>query len=78
MLTKSSLQKVYNGKELLLKPALKAFLSKPDNLGKDSLPGTFAGLLRYGAEHFEQTRPVVHTVTPAEITDTLYKGYLEL
>jgi hypothetical protein len=78
ILTNSSLQKVYNGKELLLKPALGAFLSKPENLGKDSLPGTFAGLLRYGAEHFEQTRPVVNTVTPAEIKDTIYKGYLEL
>jgi hypothetical protein len=77
ILTKSSLQKVYNGKELLLEPALGAWFSRPENLGKDCEPGTFAGLLRYGAEHFEQKRVGVTAAQPLEIKDLPKKGYLE-
>lgn len=76
MLSQSSMEKFFNGKQLLKEPALGSWFSAPENAGKDCEPGTFVELLRYGAEHFEQAREEVELVPLGDI-DKIPKGLLE-
>lgn len=77
MLTRSSMQKVTHGKGLIRGQALGGIWDAPENEGSDAVPGTFAGLLRYGASHFRQTRPSVFHLEPPEPPVTYKKGVLE-
>ncbi len=77
LLTRSSMQKVTHAKNLTKTPALGLLWELFGREGKDCEPGTFAELLRYGAEHFEQTRKEIEYVKAPEIVDTMNKTVLE-
>ncbi|KAK3724774.1 hypothetical protein LTR37_000822 [Vermiconidia calcicola] len=75
LLTKSSMQKITHGKNLTASVHLGTLWD--ENPGKDCEPGTFAGLLRHGTVHFEQTRPEVAYVEAPKPPETLKKGVFE-
>ena len=77
LLTKSSLQKVVHGKNLLAAPSIGTLWSLPENEGKDAVEGSFAELLRYGSVHFEQIREEVKCVVAPKPAKTMRKGVLE-
>ncbi|KAF3927326.1 hypothetical protein ABW21_db0202365 [Orbilia brochopaga] len=76
LLTNSSTQKISHGKNHRETPALGTLWDMPGNEMKDSEPGTFAELLRYGTVYFEQTRELEYMIVdkPAEI---MHKGVFE-
>ena len=75
LLTKSSMQKITHGKNLTNSIHLGVYWD--ENKGKDSEPGTFAELLRYGTVNFEQTRPEITYVKAPRPPKTMKKGLLE-
>jgi hypothetical protein len=77
LLSESSLQKVVHGKHLTHDKNLGELWDDPANEGSDCGPGTFAELLRYGAEHFEQVREEIRFVDAPTPGQTLEKGLFE-
>lgn len=77
LLAGSSMQKITHGKGLTHTPALGVLWEMAENEGKDAAPGTFAELLRYGAENFEQTRESIRYVKAPVPAATMEKGLLE-
>ena len=77
LLSESSLQKVIHGKHLMHDVNLGELWDDEANEGSDCGPGTFAELLRYGAENFEQTRESIRYVLVPVPARTLDKGLLE-
>ncbi|KAH7026798.1 capsule polysaccharide biosynthesis protein, partial [Macrophomina phaseolina] len=58
LLAGSLLMKMCHGPADALESSLADILDAPENDGRDCAPGTFAAYLRYGAVHFDQTRPL--------------------
>lgn len=77
LLTKSSMQKITHGKNLTTTPSVGVLWEEEGNENKDHEPGTFAGLLRYGCVHFEQTRESIKYVEAKKPPFTMKKGLLE-
>lgn len=79
LLTKSTMQKITHGKELLYSISCGTLLDAPENEGSDQRPGTFGELLRYGSVHFEQTRERIEYVEPMIVEEDLIikRGLLE-
>ncbi|KAK4569466.1 hypothetical protein LTR86_003229 [Recurvomyces mirabilis] len=75
LLSQCSMQKVTHGKGIT--KGLQLGYIWDHNPGKDSEPGTFGELLRYGAEHFEQTRSEIRHVKVPRPAKTFKKGLLE-
>lgn len=75
LLTRSAFQKITHGKGLTHDTHLGVFWD--ENEGKDCEVGTFAGLLRYGCTHFEQTRESIVRVEATPAKETLKKAALE-
>ena len=75
LLTKSSMQKITRGPDLTSDEQLGALWDRTE--GKDSEPGTFVELLRYGSVNFVQTRPEIAYVKAPEPPTTMKKGVLE-
>lgn len=75
LLTKSTMQKITHGKGLTDSVHLGVLWD--ENEGKDCEPGTFAELLRFGAVHFEQTRPEITYVKAPRPDPTFQKGVFE-
>jgi hypothetical protein len=78
VLGNSSMMKITKGGDLMNAVLLGTLWDRPENVGKDREPGTFAELLRYGSVHFRQTREVPLTRVPEKPETTLKKGLLEL
>lgn len=74
----SSLQKVIHGKHLTHDKNLGELWDDPANEGSDCGPGTFAELLRYGAENFVQVREDIRYVEVPTPTQSLDKGVFEV
>ena len=77
ILTKGSMQKISHGKGLTQSPQLGTLWDRPENKGRDSAPGTFAELLRYGSVHFRQKRRGVDIIQPHKPPITFRSGVLE-
>ncbi|KAF7505014.1 hypothetical protein GJ744_001468 [Endocarpon pusillum] len=77
ILSRSSLQKVAHGKNLLAAPTMGTLWSLPENKGKDAAEGSFTELLRYGSVHLEQMREEVKCVVAPKPAKTMRKGVLE-
>lgn len=77
VLARSSMQKITHGKNLTKTPALGLLWDSEENKDKDIEPGTFAELLRYGTEHFVQTRKDILYVQTEKPDNTMKKGVLE-
>jgi hypothetical protein len=78
LLSESSLQKVIHGKHLTHDKNLGELWDDPANEGSDCGPGTFAELLRYGAENFVQVREEIRYVEVPTPTQSLDKGVFEV
>jgi hypothetical protein len=78
MMTKSVLQKITHGKDMTHIPHMGILLDLPENEGVDAAPDTFAGLLRYGSVHLEQTREMQYLKAPVVDSELIiHKGLLE-
>jgi len=77
LLSESSLQKVVHGKHLTHDKNLGELWDDPANEGSDCGTGTFAELLRYGPEHFEQVRESIRFVDAPLPSQSLDKGLFE-
>jgi hypothetical protein len=79
LLTQSTMQKITHGKGLTHDIHCGALMDWPENEGKDTAPGTFGELLRYGSVHFEQTRETIKYVEAPVVSSDLIirKGLLE-
>lgn len=77
LLTRSSMQKITHGKNLTKGAALGILWDMEENEGKDTAPGTFAELLRYGSVHFEQEREEIQYVKALKPDHRIKKGLLE-
>jgi hypothetical protein len=77
LLTRSSFQKIPTGKHVTRYRPLGFFLSSPGNIDKDCEPGTYAELLRYGAEHFIQLRDEIVLAQLPELEVKLQRGVLD-
>ncbi len=77
LLTRSSMQKITHGKNLIKDLALGILWDMEENEGKDMASGTFAELLRYGSVHFEQEREEIKYVKAQRPAHTIKKGLLE-
>lgn len=64
LLRGSVLMKTCHGPAGALESSLADILDDPKNDGSDCAPGTFAAYLRYGAVHFDQTRPLEPVTAP--------------
>lgn len=78
LLSQSSMQKVVHGKHLTHSVNLGELWDDPANEGSDCGPGTFAELLRYGAENLEQTREAIRYVEAPAPSQTLEKDLFEV
>jgi hypothetical protein len=78
MLTKSSMMKVTSARGLTKTPHLGVLWGMEENAGKDCGEGTFAELLRYGAELFEQTREGIDVLEDLRPVGREEKGVLEV
>jgi hypothetical protein len=78
LLSESSLQKVVHGKHLTHDKNLGELWDDPKNEGSDCGKGTFAELLRFGAERFEQTRGEIRYVEAPVPSHTEEKGLFEV
>ncbi|KAI0182238.1 capsular polysaccharide synthesis protein-domain-containing protein [Xylaria flabelliformis] len=76
-LTESSMLKIGTISGMVEWVSLGTLWKRPENLGKDCEPGTFAELLRYIPLHFRQTRKGLLTVKPVAPPVTFKKGVLE-
>ncbi|KAI3316745.1 glycosyltransferase family 32 protein [Xylariaceae sp. AK1471] len=76
-LTEASMLKIGTIKGLVDWVSLGTLWNRPENLGKDNEPGTFAELLRYVPLHFQQTRENIKTIAVKETAATFKKGVLE-
>ncbi|KAK6527431.1 hypothetical protein TWF694_004420 [Orbilia ellipsospora] len=76
LLTKCCWQKVSHAKELTTRPDLGLLWSMNDKT--DAAPGTFAELLRYGAENFQQVREEVLTKDWKKSDFVMHKGLYEV
>lgn len=77
LLSQASMQKITHGKGLVVSVSLGTLLDMPENKGKDSAPGTFFELLRYGSIHFRQTRESIVRMEAKKAAQTMKKGVLE-
>lgn len=77
LLARSCMQKVTHAAKLTVSPHLGTLWDMPKNEGKDSAPGTFGELLRYGSVHFRQKRETVPRVEAAKPEQTWKKGLFE-
>lgn len=75
LLTRSTMQKITHGKHLTNDLHLGVLWDQHE--GKDCEEGTFASLLRYGCENFEQTRTEIEYRDAPVPPSTLNKGFLE-
>lgn len=78
LLTQSNMMKVTSATGLTKTPHLGVLWNMPENEGKDCKEGTFAELLRYGAEWFEQTREEVDVLEDLRPVGREEKGLLEV
>ncbi|KAI0486748.1 capsular polysaccharide synthesis protein-domain-containing protein [Xylaria cf. heliscus] len=76
-LTESSMLKIGTIKGMVEWVSIGTLWNRPENLGKDNEPGTFAELLRYIPLHFRQTRKGITTLKPVAPPVTWKKGVLE-
>ncbi|KAI1278359.1 hypothetical protein F5Y07DRAFT_72756 [Xylaria sp. FL0933] len=76
-LTESSLLKIGTIKGMVDWVSLGTLWNRPENLGKDSEPGTFGELLRLVPQHFRQTRTDLTTWPASRSPITFKKGALE-
>ncbi|KAI0409292.1 hypothetical protein F4802DRAFT_546083 [Xylaria palmicola] len=76
-LTESSMLKIGTIKGMVDWVSLGTLWNRPENLGKDNGPGTFAELLRYVPLHFRQTREGIVTYKAERLPVTFKKGLLE-
>ncbi|TRX92537.1 hypothetical protein FHL15_006464 [Xylaria flabelliformis] len=76
-LTESSMLKIGTISGMVEWVSLGTLWKRPENLGKDCEPGTFAELLRYIPLHFRQTRKGLLTYKPVAVPVTFKKGALE-
>ena len=76
-MSESSLQKVVHGKHLTHDKNLGELWDDPANEGSDYGAGTFAELLRYGAENFVQVREDIRYVEAPLPSQSLDKGLFE-
>ncbi|KAI8945156.1 hypothetical protein F4801DRAFT_569370 [Xylaria longipes] len=77
LLTESSMFKIGTIKNMVEWLSIGTLWNRPENLGKDNEPGTFAELLRSVPLHFRQTRKGLSTVVPEAPPVTFKKGLLE-
>lgn len=77
LLTKSCMQKVTHGAGLTISPHLGTLWDMPEHEGKDSAPGTFGELLRYGSVHFKQKRESIARIPAPAPEVTWKKGLFE-
>lgn len=78
LLSESSMQKVVHGKHLTHDVNLGELWDDPANEGSDCGQATFAELLRYGAENFEQTREAIRYVQAPTPSQTMEKDLFEV
>ncbi|KAI1170342.1 hypothetical protein F4777DRAFT_569592 [Nemania sp. FL0916] len=76
-LAESSMLKIGTIKGMVDWVSLSTLWNRPENLGKDDEPGTFAELLRYVPLHYRQKRKGILTLVPKKPFVTLTKGVLE-
>ncbi|TGJ81645.1 hypothetical protein E0Z10_g7131 [Xylaria hypoxylon] len=76
-LTETSMMKIGTIKGMVDWVSLGTLWNKPENLGKDSAPGTFGELLRYIPLHFRQTREGIYAREAKRAPVTIRKGVLE-
>ncbi|KAI1419666.1 hypothetical protein F5Y12DRAFT_776767 [Xylaria sp. FL1777] len=77
VLTKSSMLKIGTVQGMVDWVSLSTLWNKPENLGKDCEPGTFAELLREVPQHFRQKRKDIVTYPTKRSPVTFKKGALE-
>jgi hypothetical protein len=77
LLSQASMQKITHGKGLTTSVSLGILFDMPENKGRDSAPGTFAELLRYGSVHFRQKRESIARMEAKKAPKTMKKGVLE-
>ncbi|KAI1303993.1 hypothetical protein F5Y03DRAFT_384904 [Xylaria venustula] len=76
-LTETSMIKVGTIKGMVEWESLGSLWNKPENLGKDCEPGTFAELLRLVPQHYRQVRKGIKTYEVSREPVTFKKGALE-
>jgi hypothetical protein len=77
VLTQSSMLKIGTIKGMVDWISLSSLWARPENLGKDCEPGTFAELLRIVPLHYRQRRKGIETFEGKKYPVTIKKGHLE-
>ncbi|KAK5626102.1 hypothetical protein RRF57_001817 [Xylaria bambusicola] len=77
VLTQSSMLKIGTIKGMVDWVSLSSLWARPENLGKDCEPGTFAELLRIAPLHYRQRRKGIETFEGKKYPVTIKKGHLE-
>ncbi|KAI1865879.1 uncharacterized protein JN550_008137 [Neoarthrinium moseri] len=77
ILVRSCKQKVTHGAGMTHTPLLGCLWDMPENEGKDTAPGTFGELLRYGSVYFRQRRESVPRVPAQKPPVTWKRGLFE-